>query len=120
MGAGRRGALAVLAAGLPRRPGLRRAGHSCTFSRLASGLQHVEHSPDLLPARGDLGLEFRCCALFGKALFLYVALLFIVILTYDAIMSFIWVNADGSKSFGMGVGSLVITCLLYTSDAADE
>ncbi len=41
--------------------------------------------------------------------FLYVALLFIVILTYDAIMSFIWVNADGSKSFGMGVGSLVIT-----------
>ncbi|MBC24121.1 MAG: succinate dehydrogenase [Phycisphaerae bacterium] len=41
--------------------------------------------------------------------FLYVALLFIVILTYDAVISFIFVNPDGTKSFGIGIGSFVIT-----------
>ena len=41
--------------------------------------------------------------------FLYGALIFNVILTYDAVLSYIFVNADGSHSFGIGVGSLVIT-----------
>ncbi len=41
--------------------------------------------------------------------FLYVALVFIVILGYDAIHSFIWPTADGGHTFGVSVGSLVLT-----------
>lgn len=41
--------------------------------------------------------------------FLYLALVFIVILSYDAIISFIFTKPDGSKTFGIGVGSLVLT-----------
>ncbi|QOJ18802.1 MAG: succinate dehydrogenase [Phycisphaeraceae bacterium] len=42
--------------------------------------------------------------------FLYLAILFIFILTYDAIVSYIFTDpATGSKSFGIGVGSLVLT-----------
>jgi hypothetical protein len=41
--------------------------------------------------------------------FLYVALVFIVILGYDAIHSFIWPTAGGGHTFGMSVGSLVLT-----------
>ncbi len=41
--------------------------------------------------------------------FLYLALIFIVILTYDAIKSYIFVGPDGGHHFGMGIGSLVIT-----------
>jgi hypothetical protein len=40
--------------------------------------------------------------------FLYVALVFIVILGYDAIHSFIWPSGDGF-TFGMSVGSIVLT-----------
>lgn len=52
--------------------------------------------------------------------FLYLALLFLIVLLYDAIEAFIFTNpATGGKTFGMGVGSLVLTanfvCLsLYT------
>jgi hypothetical protein len=41
--------------------------------------------------------------------FLYFALILIVILSYDAVLSFIFTDADGSHRFGVGVGSLVIT-----------
>lgn len=42
--------------------------------------------------------------------FLYFALLFIVILSYDAVVSYIFTDpADQSKGFGIGVGSLVLT-----------
>jgi hypothetical protein len=41
--------------------------------------------------------------------FLYVALVFIVILGYDAIESFIWPTADGGHTFGVSVGSIVLT-----------
>jgi hypothetical protein len=41
--------------------------------------------------------------------FLYLALIFNLILTYDAIMSYSFVNPDGSHRFGIGVGSIVIT-----------
>lgn len=41
--------------------------------------------------------------------FLYLALVFIGILSYDAVISFIFIRPDGSKSFGIGVGSLVLT-----------
>ena len=41
--------------------------------------------------------------------FLYVALVFIVILGYDAIHSFIWPKAGGGFTFGMSVGSLALT-----------
>jgi len=40
--------------------------------------------------------------------FLYLALGFIVILSYDAVLSFIFVGPDGSHRFGVGIGSLVI------------
>jgi hypothetical protein len=52
--------------------------------------------------------------------FLYLALLFLFVLAYDAIEGFFFVNpATGHRSFGMGVGSLVLVancvCLsLYT------
>jgi hypothetical protein len=41
--------------------------------------------------------------------FLYFALIFNVILTYDAVLGYIFIDSDGSKSFGVGVGSLVLT-----------
>src|SRR6267154_511986 len=41
--------------------------------------------------------------------FLYIALVFIVILGYDAIDSYIWPTADGGHTFGISVGSLVLT-----------
>jgi hypothetical protein len=41
--------------------------------------------------------------------FLYIALVFIVILGYDAIHSFLWPTAGGGFTFGMSVGSLVLT-----------
>ena len=40
---------------------------------------------------------------------LYVALVFILILAWDAIQGFRFPTADGGKEFGIGVGSLVIT-----------
>ncbi len=46
---------------------------------------------------------------------LYAALVFIVILAYDALQGFIFINDDGSKRFGVGVGSFVLVlnvCLL--------
>lgn len=39
--------------------------------------------------------------------FMYVALIFIVILWYDAILAFIW-DEGGTKRFGIGLGSLVM------------
>jgi hypothetical protein len=42
--------------------------------------------------------------------FLYFALALVVILTWDAVDSFIWANASGTGHvFGMGVGSIVLT-----------
>jgi hypothetical protein len=41
--------------------------------------------------------------------FLYLALLFIVVLTYDAINGFFFAGADGRRHFGLGVGSIVLT-----------
>jgi hypothetical protein len=41
--------------------------------------------------------------------FAYLAVLFIVILSYDAVKSYIWTGPDGAKHFGMGVGSIVLT-----------
>lgn len=41
--------------------------------------------------------------------FLYVALVFIVLLGIDAIDSFIWPTADGGRTFGVSVGSIVLT-----------
>lgn len=42
--------------------------------------------------------------------FLYFAILFICFLAYDAFRSFFFKNSDGSESFGIGVGTLVL-CL---------
>lgn len=41
--------------------------------------------------------------------FLYLAIAFIFILAYDAIISYTWTNPDGTKSFGIGVGTIVLT-----------
>jgi len=41
--------------------------------------------------------------------FFYLAAVIIVILTYDAVISYIFKTPDGGKTFGMGVGSLVLT-----------
>ncbi len=41
--------------------------------------------------------------------FLYIALVFIVILGIDSVHTFIWPTADGGRTFGMSVGSLVLT-----------
>lgn len=41
--------------------------------------------------------------------FLYLAIAFIFILAYDAIISYIWTNPDGTKTFGIGVGTIVLT-----------
>jgi hypothetical protein len=40
--------------------------------------------------------------------FLYIALIFIVILSYDAILSFLWPTAEG-YTFGVSLGSIVLT-----------
>ena len=40
--------------------------------------------------------------------FLYVAILFVFILTYDGIRSLFFTAPDGSKHLGLGVGSLVL------------
>jgi len=39
--------------------------------------------------------------------FLYVALIFLIILLYDAVVAF-WFDSSGGKRFGVGVGSLVL------------
>jgi hypothetical protein len=39
---------------------------------------------------------------------LYAALIFIVILTWDAIKAFMWRMPDGSTHFGVGVGSIIL------------
>jgi hypothetical protein len=41
--------------------------------------------------------------------FLYIALVFIVILGYDAIHSFLWPTATGGYAFGVSLGSIVLT-----------
>lgn len=41
--------------------------------------------------------------------FLYLALLFLVVLSYDAVVSYIWRSADGGREFGVGVGSIILT-----------
>lgn len=41
--------------------------------------------------------------------FLYLALLFLAFLSWDAILSYFWENPGGGKEFGIGVGSLVLT-----------
>jgi hypothetical protein len=41
--------------------------------------------------------------------FLYIALVFIVILTYDAIHTFIWPRPGGEYTLGISVGSIVLT-----------
>jgi hypothetical protein len=41
--------------------------------------------------------------------FLYIALVFILILGYDALHSFIWPTANGGSTFGVSVGSIVLT-----------
>jgi hypothetical protein len=41
--------------------------------------------------------------------FLYIALVFILILGYDAVESYIWPTADGGRTFGISVASLVLT-----------
>lgn len=41
--------------------------------------------------------------------FLYLALLFLAFLSWDAILSYFWESPGGGKEFGIGVGSLVLT-----------
>src|SRR5215831_21380690 len=41
--------------------------------------------------------------------FFYIAVLFIFMLSYDGVMSYIFHDADGHNKFGIGVGSLVLT-----------
>lgn len=41
--------------------------------------------------------------------FMYIAVIFIGILSYDAIISYIYITPDGGHKFGIGVGSLVLT-----------
>lgn len=41
--------------------------------------------------------------------FFYLAAVFLVLLSYDAVVSYIFTSPDGSKHFGVGVGSLVLT-----------
>lgn len=41
--------------------------------------------------------------------FLYLAIAFVFLLVYDAIISYWFLNADGTKDFGIAVGSLVLT-----------
>ncbi len=46
--------------------------------------------------------------------FLYLALMFLVCLSYDSWRSFHFVGADGLEHFGLGLGSLVITaCVVF-------
>jgi hypothetical protein len=51
--------------------------------------------------------------------FMYIALIFIAILWWDAIKSYMWDDGAGGKTFGIGLGSLIMTlnafCLMnYT------
>jgi hypothetical protein len=41
--------------------------------------------------------------------FFYIAALFIVLLSYDAVISYIFTTKDGGRTFGIAVGSLVLT-----------
>ena len=41
--------------------------------------------------------------------FFYLAALFIVLLGYDAVISYIWTTPEGGKTFGVGVGTIVLT-----------
>lgn len=41
--------------------------------------------------------------------FLYVALLFLIILSYDAIEAMFFIGADGHRHFGIGIGTIVLT-----------
>jgi hypothetical protein len=41
--------------------------------------------------------------------FLYIAIVFIFLLTYDAIIAYIFTSESGGKTFGIAVGSLVLT-----------
>ncbi len=41
--------------------------------------------------------------------FFYLAVLFIFLLSYDAVISYIWTAPEGGKTFGIGVGTLVLT-----------
>ena len=45
--------------------------------------------------------------------FLYIALLFIIILAYDAIEAMFFVGADGRRHFGIGVGTLVLVLNVF-------
>lgn len=45
--------------------------------------------------------------------FLYLALIFLVILAYDAIHAMFFVGADGKKHFGIGVGTIVLTLNVF-------
>ena len=50
-----------------------------------------------------------CCFRTSTVTFLYIALVFIVILGYDAIHSFIWPTPAAACTFGVSVGSIVLT-----------
>jgi hypothetical protein len=41
--------------------------------------------------------------------FFYIAVIFIGLLTYDAIMAYVFTSPEGGNTFGIGVGSLVLT-----------
>jgi hypothetical protein len=41
--------------------------------------------------------------------FMYIALPFLLLLAWDAVTSYVFVREDGSKHFGIGVGSLILT-----------
>lgn len=41
--------------------------------------------------------------------FMYVAVIFIFILAYDAILAYMWDDGSGGKNFGMGIGTIVLT-----------
>lgn len=45
--------------------------------------------------------------------FMYIAIVFIFLLAYDAITAMFFVNDDGTKSFGIGVGTIVLTLNAY-------
>lgn len=45
--------------------------------------------------------------------FLYIALIFLVFLAYDAFMSFRFTDASGKTSFGIGLGSIILTANVF-------
>lgn len=45
--------------------------------------------------------------------FLYFAILFICFLAYDAVLAFIWDKPGGGKTFGIGVGTLILCLNVY-------